>query len=344
MKKAFGIAGGAQERVANVVVTVVLADGTKGYGEAAPFPAFNGETQAAALDACTRAVDLVVGRTARDWAALAETIRAATRPSATAGCAIETAIVDAHARQEGISLLRLFGGAETRLVTDVTITTGSVDDARREAIAFAGFRHLKIKVGGGDVDHDVARLAAVRAVRPDASLLVDANGGFTPDEALRFLAACRAHDVRPHLFEQPIAAGDEAWGALAKIRRDGGVRVALDESITSVADVRRAHETGAADAVNVKISKSGIAAAIAIVREAEARGLGKMIGGMVETRLAMGTSACIAGGIGGFEVIDLDTPLFLAVDPWEGGYAQDDERLDLRPITLGHGCVPRDVC
>jgi hypothetical protein len=66
-----------------------------------------------------------------------------------------------------------------------------------------------------------------------------------------------------------------------------------------------------------------------------------MIGGMVEARLAMGTSACLAAGFGGFAFIDLDTPLFLAEDPFEGGYAQRAERLDLRPIDAGHGCVPR---
>lgn len=40
----FGISGGAQEVARNLLVTVELADGTRGYGEAAPFPAFNGET------------------------------------------------------------------------------------------------------------------------------------------------------------------------------------------------------------------------------------------------------------------------------------------------------------
>jgi hypothetical protein len=55
----------------------------------------------------------------------------------------------------------------------------------------------------------------------------------------------------------------------------------------------------------------------------------------------MGTSACLAAGFGGFAFIDLDTPLFLAEDPFEGGYTQRAERLDLRPIEAGHGCVPR---
>lgn len=66
-----------------------------------------------------------------------------------------------------------------------------------------------------------------------------------------------------------------------------------------------------------------------------------MIGGMVEARIAMGTSACLAAGLGGFAFVDLDTPLFLAEDPFDGGYTQRGEVLDLRAIDAGHGCVPR---
>jgi hypothetical protein len=62
-----------------------------------------------------------------------------------------------------------------------------------------------------------------------------------------------------------------------------------------------------------------------------------MIGGMVETRLAMSASACLAGGMGGFSFVDLDTPLFLAWDPFEGGFDMRGPDLDLANIRLGHG-------
>ena len=104
------------------------------------------------------------------------------------------------------------------------------------------------------------------------------------------------------------------------------LRVAIDESVTCADDVTAAKRRGAADAVNVKIMKSGIFEALAIVERAKAEGLLKMIGGMVETRLAMGTSACIAAGVGGFAFIDLDTPLFLAEDPFDLGERHQDPR------------------
>ena len=342
MRKAFGIAGGAQELAANVLVEVTLASGVRGWGEAAPLPAFNGETQAAAIDAIERVAPELVGADVRAFRQLGERIFERASASASAACAMETAVFDALARANGTSLRAFFGGAEEALVTDVTITTGSALDAAREARQFAVFGTLKIKVGGReghDVNLDVARVLAVHAARPDARLLLDANGGLSVHDAIHLASELRARGVVPALFEQPVAPGD--WEALAEVRARSGLPIAIDESVTRPEDVIAAHRAGAADAANVKLMKSGIGRALDIVAAARACGLLPMIGGMVEARLAMGTSACLAAGLGGFAFIDLDTPLFLAEDPFLGGYVYRGESLDLRPIKLGHGCTPR---
>ena len=194
MKKAFGIAGGAQELAANVLVEVTLASGVRGWGEAAPLPAFNGETQAAALETIERVAPELVGADVRAFRELGERIFERAAASASAACAMETAVFDALARANGTSLRAFFGGAEEELVTDVTITTGSALDATRDALEFQAFSTLKIKVGGReghDVDRDVARVLAVRAARPDARLLLDANGGLSLRDAIH-LATSRA--------------------------------------------------------------------------------------------------------------------------------------------------------
>lgn len=346
MKRAFGIAGGAQEVARNVLVEVTLASGVRGWGEAAPLPPFNGETQEHALAAVERAGPELIGHDVRAWRSLAERIFAQTT-SASAGCALETAVFDALARANDTSLRLLFGGARDandELVTDITITTGTAEDASRDASTHTAFGTLKIKVGGRgghDVDLDVRRVLAVAAARPDARLLLDANGGLSLDEALVLARELRAHGVVPALFEQPIAPG--SWEALTELRAKTSLPIAIDESVTRPEDVIAAHRAGAADAANVKLMKSGIAQALDIVAATRACGLLPMIGGMVETRLAMATSACLAAGVGGFAFIDLDTPLFLAEDPFDGGYVYRGERLDLSPIQLGHGCVPREA-
>lgn len=348
MRKAFGIAGGAQEVARNVLVELTLASGISGWGEAAPLPAFNAETQQDALDAIGRAGPALVGSDVRAWRSLAEKIRdlcAASPPapaSASGACALETAVFDALTRASGTSLHAFFGGARQQLVTDITIVTGSAEDAARDAREGAAFGTLKIKVGGlanHDVDLDVARVLAVSGARPDAKLLLDANGGLSVRSAIHLAAELRARGVVPALFEQPVAPG--SWEALAEVRAKSGLSIAIDESVTHPADVIAAHRAGAADAANVKLMKSGIAHALDIVAATRASGLAPMIGGMVEARLAMGTSACMAAGLGGFAFIDLDTPLFLAEDPFDGGYEYRGEALDLHPVEAGHGCVPR---
>jgi L-alanine-DL-glutamate epimerase-like enolase superfamily enzyme len=345
MKKPFGIAGGAQDVARNVLVEITLASGVRGWGEAAPLPAFNGDTQERALDAIAKAGPELAGEDVRSFRQLGERIFAmAAGPSGSpsAACALETAVFDALARANGTSLRTFFGGAEHELVTDITVTTGSTLDAARDAHELAAFGTLKIKVGGKadhDVDLDVARVLAVHAARPDARLLLDANGGLSVRDAIHLASELRARGVVPALFEQPVAAG--AWEALAEVRAKTGLPIAIDESVTRPEDVIAAHRAGAADAANVKLMKSGIGQALDIVAATRACGLLPMIGGMVEARLAMGTSACQAAGLGGFAFIDLDTPLFLAEDPFQGGYTQIGERLDLRSIDVGHGCVPR---
>lgn len=339
MRKAFGISGGAQVHAHNVLVRVTLASGDVGYGEAAPFPAFNGETQETALAALAPVMSVLVGEDAREGEAL--TSRFDLRSSASARCALETAVVDALAREARVPLVERFGGRERSLVTDVTVTTGTADEARADALAHPAFRTLKIKVGGYGVDHDVTRVLAIAAARPDAALFLDANGGFTVEEAVELARVLAARGVRLGMFEQPVAAG--SFEALAEVRAKTGLPVALDESVASVDDVARAAAARAGDAVNVKIMKSGVFEAVRIAEAARAHGLRLMIGGLVETRLAMGTSAAIAAGMGGFDVVDLDTPLFLAEDPFEGGFAYRGDVVDLAAVEQGHGCTPRRV-
>jgi L-alanine-DL-glutamate epimerase-like enolase superfamily enzyme len=337
LTKPFGISGGAQHVAANVLVEVALEGGLCGWGEGAPFPAFNGETQEQTLAACSRAEVCVVGVDVNQSDDLSERLGAECAASPSARCAIETAILDCQAKLRGTSIRELLGGAQMEVVTDITITTGTLDAAERDARAFADFGMLKVKVGGGSVDLDVARVLAIRRVRPDARILIDANGGFSVGEAVEFARGVVV--ARIELFEQPIPAGD--WEALAEVRRRTGLRIAIDESLTRASDVVLAKAHGAADAVNAKIMKSGVFEAVRIAQRAREEGLIRMIGGMVETRLAMGTSASIAAGLGGFAYVDLDTPLFLADDPFDGGYVQQSERIDLRPVRLGHGMEPR---
>ncbi len=339
----FGIAGGAQSVAHNVLVSVTLADGTRGWGEAAPLPAYNGETQAQALAVLEAARPRVVDRDASDWRSLASEFRAA--GGATCGsaqAAFEMAMLDALTRQRGEALWRFFGGAGTELETDMTITTGSVADAEAAArdIGRRGIRIIKVKIGGpAGPAHDLARIAMIREIAPEAPLILDGNASMSRPAASELARGLKARAIEPTLLEQWLPKED--LPGMAALHAETGWTVAADESVVTPMDALRVAHAGAAQVINIKLMKAGVAAALDIVAIAKETGLGLMIGGNVESILGMTASACFAAGIGGFSHADLDTPLFLASNPFVGGFTLDGGRVSVARIASGHGVTPR---
>ena len=333
----FGIATGAQVRANNVLVTVTLSDGTTGTGEAAPFPAVNGETQSAVLDALTGARSSLSGLDALRWRPAVRVADHALRGTPSALAAFESALLDALCRRSRLSLWAFFGGAETALVSDITIPTGSAEHARAAAAraVAGGFATLKVKVGGVPFDHDRSRLTAIIAAAPQARLVLDANASFSATEALALLAALGHDKGQVALFEQPTGKLD--LDGLRQVREHGGVPVAADESACSAADVLSLLAARAVDAINIKTMKCGIVEAMDMIAIARAAGLGLMIGGMVESKLSMTVSACLAAGLGGFAHVDLDTPWFMKDAPVQGGWLEQGATLRLDQISAGHG-------
>ena len=339
LNEPFGIATGAQLVARNVLVTVTLSDGTRGIGEAAPFPAVNGETQPAVQAALGAARSGLLGLDATRWRPAAELAREALRgtPSALAG--FESALLDALCRHSRTSLWSFFGGAERELVSDITIPTGSVEHARAAASRATerGFHMLKIKVGGVPFEHDRTRLAAILEAAPSALLVLDANASFTAEVALELLAALGDAKARVALFEQPTGKYD--LDGLRAVRELGCVPVAADESACSASDVLALIAARAVDVINIKTMKCGIVEALDMIAVARAARLGLMIGGMVESKLSMTVSACLAAGNGGFGYVDLDTPWFMKDAPFEGGWEEQRATLRVDHIEVGHGVV-----
>jgi L-alanine-DL-glutamate epimerase-like enolase superfamily enzyme len=335
LSEPFGIATGRQTVAENLVLELGASDGTLGVGEAAPFPAVNGETRADAERALELARPTLLGLELEPWRETCERSRPLFgAPSAL--CAFESALFDAFTRRAKTSLFDFFGGKEPVLRTDITLTTGDAAQAARQAsrAAALGFRTLKVKIGGASLAHDLERIASAARAAPDAVFVLDANASLAAEAAVALVGALGELRERVALFEQPTAASD--LDGLKRVR-SLGVRVAADESVQSADDVEALARAGAVDVVNLKIMKAGLVAAFDAAVRARQLGVGLMIGGMVETRLAMSVSACLAGGMGGFSFVDLDTPLFLAWDPFEGGFDMSGPDLDLRGIRLGHG-------
>lgn len=286
----FTISRGSR-REATVVVATVADGTTEGRGEGVPYARY-GETVASVVDQI------------RSVAGVADRAELSLRlPPGAARNAVDCALWDLAAKRTGRPAAELAGVVlpAAAPVTCYTLSLGPPDAMAAAARAAADKPLLKLKLGGAG---DAERMRAVRAARPEARLVADANEAWAPGDLAPLLAV--AAECGLECIEQPLpAAGDAALGDRPRL-----VRICADESVHTRADLDRV--AGLYDAINVKLDKAGgLTEALALAREARARRLGLMIGCMLSTSLAMAPAALLAAGA---DWLDLDGPLLLARD------------------------------
>ena len=302
----FTISRGAKTE-AHVVVAELGEGKVPGRGECVPYGRY-GES----VESVTREIEAIRPLLA---AGLTRTALQTAMPPGAARNALDCAFWDLEAKQSGRRAYEIAGLAAPRpLTTAFTISLAAPAEMAKAAAASDTRTLLKVKLGGSD-EHggDAARIAAVRAAAPKATLIVDANEGWTERNLAGHLAACAAAGVV--LVEQPLPEGQD--GALAGLSRP--IPVCADESahdLTSLAAL-----TGKYDAVNIKLDKAGgLTEALAMVDAAQRAGLAIMAGCMVATSLAMAPAMLLAQAA---RFVDLDGPLLLAKDRPDGLRYQD---------------------
>lgn len=321
----FTIASSRLENVENVAIRIELSNGCVGWGEAPILPFVTAEDQSTALVKAAEACEYLRRSPAMTFSSvLGEIDRILPgHDFASVRAGVEMALIDAVATSIGVPLWRLFGGVSNTITTDITIPIVSSAEAAELASKYQkeGFKTLKLKVGK-NLNADIEVLQAIRLVHPDCLFILDANEGYSSKEAIEVLEKLHELGVTPVLFEQPVHRDDwEGLGHVTHVAKDKyGVSVAADESCRSLVDVKRIVKGNLVDVINIKLAKVGVIGALEIIEVARDSGLSLMIGGMVETRLAMGFAAHLAAGLGCFKFIDLDTPLLLSEDPVCGGY------------------------
>jgi L-alanine-DL-glutamate epimerase-like enolase superfamily enzyme len=320
----------------NIAVQIELADGSIGWGETPTLPPVTIEDQAIAKTILGREAESLPGKNAGEWRRIALELLERLPDYAAVRCGLEMALIDALANSWHIPLFQFFGGYSNSVVTDITIPICPAGEAEHLARQYRrdGFKIIKTKIGL-DITGDIERILAIRRGYKECRLLLDANAGFTVEETLDVLAQLRKSGIEPVLLEQPVPRDD--WEGLGRLAKEAGVPVAADESCRTPQDAIRIANNNLAQVLNIKLAKCGVIQALEIAAIAHASGLGLMIGGMVETRIAMGFSAHFAAGLGGFDWIDLDTPLLLAHDPVCGGYIAEGARYKLDVGSYGHG-------
>ena len=272
------------------VVTVAVTDGDHtGQGECVPYARY-GETVESVLAQIGGAGPMI---TPRDAQAM---------PAGAARNAVDCALWDLEAKRSGEPVWQLLGLAEPQPVTTAyTLSLETPETMRAKAAENAHRPLLKIKLGGTG---DLERLRAVRAGAPEATLIIDANEGWTPETYAALAPELLSLGVA--MVEQPLPAGHD--GALRDMDRP--LPVCADEACHDRASLPGL--IGKYDMINIKLDKTGgLTEALALRDAAREMGFQVMIGCMVGTSLAMAPAVLVAQGA---EIVDLDGPLLLARD------------------------------
>ena len=277
---------------ADLLVVTISEGGKSGRGEGAGVY-YLAETAASMLAIAKSVQDAIEAGADRER--LRELL-----PPGGARNAIDCALWDLEAKLNETTIWELTGivPAETRSVVTIGIGTP-------EQMASAARRLdnplIKVKLDGVT---PVERIAAIRAARPDAELVVDVNQGWTFEELVEF--APRLADLGVAMIEQPLPRGGDE--ALEGYRAP--LPLCADESCRCASEFEQAAHRY--QMINIKLDKcGGLTEALELAQLARERGVGLMVGNMMGTSLAMAPGFVIAQLC---RYVDLDGALFLARD------------------------------
>jgi L-alanine-DL-glutamate epimerase-like enolase superfamily enzyme len=299
---------------ANVFVRLHTSGPLVGHGCAAPDPAVTGETPAGVLAALEQSAGVVAGLDPTRPAFVLHRLRTALGFQPGPLAALDMALWDVLGQAAGLPVWKLLGGVRDRIRTSVTI--GILDERQTLEQASrwlgAGFTSLKLK-GGLDPAGDAARVCRVRErAGPDVELSLDANQGYTVEQACEFLRGCAAAGLA--YLEQPTPRDRLDW--LAEVQQRSAVPIMADECLLTPAGALELASLSAVKLFNVKLQKvGGLLAAQEVDAVAAAAGIGVMVGCMDECALGIAAGLALALARANVRHADLDGHLLLADDP-----------------------------
>ncbi len=217
-------------------------------------------------------------------------------------CALDMAAWDMYGKMQQKPLYEIWETEwKNDVLTDYTIGIDTIDKMV-EKMKTKPWPIYKIKLG---TPEDIKIVEALRE-HTDAVLRVDANAGWTLDEALVLIPQLAALGVE--LVEQPLAKDN--WEGMKVLFKQSSLPLIADESCVFENDVEKCHQHF--HGINIKLTKcSGPTPALRMIEQARSLGMKVMMGSMNESTIG---SAAIAHFLPQLDYIDCDGPLLLAED------------------------------
>lgn len=302
----FVIATGTMDYAQNTLIKVYTDTGFVGHGECSAFPMIVGETQDTCLVLAQDFARLWKGKNALDIDARLDELDAYIAKNTTIKSAFDMALYDLAAQHENKSLYRYLNGKVRPIITDITVGIDRAEAMASKALSFKekGATILKVKLGKKP-DEDIQRIKCIReAIGIEIPIRVDANQGWSYAEAVKVLKGIEALNIA--FCEQPMRSDED--DLLKQLRTVVSIPIMADESCYTHQDAARLIKNEACDAINIKLAKSGgIREALKIHQVAKDHHIPCMIGGMLESRLALTAKVHLAYACEGIVYYDMDT-------------------------------------
>ena len=315
----FTIATGTMRHAQNIFIRIHTSEGFIGVGECSAFPMIAGETQATCFELAKDFAACWKNKSATDINQRLDELDTLIYRNYTAKSAFDLALYDLAAKAANLPLYQFLGGTNRTVESDLTIGIGTPEEMAATAQDFISkeVHIIKVKLGK-DVATDVERIRQIReAVGPAMKLRIDANQGWSYEDAVLALTQLAPFNIE--FCEQPMRSWNDEL--LPELCKRSPIQLMADESVFTHRDAERLIRNHACAYINIKFAKSGgIREALRINQVAEKNGIACMMGGMLESRLALTAKLHVAIACKNILFYDLDTCLLgHLTDPVVGG-------------------------
>jgi len=304
MTSPFRKAGRVIHDADNALVRIETDDGVVGWGEAAAAPLLTGDTGSRIASSIAFLAEFLIGQDPLSVASLHARLSKAMLHNDSAVCAIDMALYDIAGKHLGVPVFELIGGrSRTALPSSVGLNAVPEDAAVAADWKERGALAFKAKVSLASPADEHAALREIRdALGEDVELAIDANGAWSPAEAITFLEAVA--DLGLAFIEQPIASG--SLNRLRSVAERSPVPVYADESFVKAIDLIELAGAGVAGVSMKTIKMGGITGFMSAAYLARMLNLGVNVAGKsatssigASTMLHIGTALPeMSGGIG----------------------------------------------
>lgn len=310
---------GRDDNAENIIVIIRTDQGISGFGECSPYMPINGESQDTCFIVGQYFAKIFKGKNALVIEERVAEMDKIIYGNSSIKSAFDMALHDIAAQHAGVPLYKFLGGENNKTIfTDYTVSIGAPEKMAADALKIKkeGYPAIKVKLGQNGKT-DVQRIQAVRqAVGGEVPLRIDANQGWSVEEAIETLQALAVFNIEH--CEEPIPRWD--FMHLPKVKKASPIPIMADESCGDEHDAERLIQLNACDYFNIKLGKAGgLFKARKIAKLAEKANIHLQVGAFMESRLGMTAFAHFALCSPLIVHYDFDTALMFREDPVSGG-------------------------